>query len=64
MGEEILTRDEVAKRLSLHQNTISIYIRDRKFPHHRIGPKALRFVWSEVLAWVKENGGDHGRSAA
>lgn len=53
---EILTPDEVAERLKIKTKTIYELTRSRcrhPIPVHRAG-KALRFSWSEVLAWFLE----------
>lgn len=51
--DEVFTRSGIAKRLGVCDETISNWVRDRSFPVRRIGPRTMRFLWSEVEAWLK-----------
>ena len=46
---ELLTREEVAERLSVHANTVYNWARAGHIRQHKIGPHRVRYVWTEVL---------------
>lgn len=48
---EVMTREQVAKLLSLHPNVVGIYIRKHGLPASKIGGE-WRFLRSEILAWI------------
>jgi chromosome partitioning protein len=48
-----LTTEQVASRLSLHQNTVIRYIRDKKLPATKVG-KAYRIRESDLTAFLGE----------
>ncbi|MCC6231291.1 MAG: helix-turn-helix domain-containing protein [Verrucomicrobiales bacterium] len=48
-GSEILNKAEVARRLGVTERHIEHLIRARRIPHLRLGAKALRFVWADVV---------------
>lgn len=61
MDQELLTIDELAKRLKIRKSWI--YSRTRikgpgAVPHLKIG-KYLRFCLEEVLAWLKDQQDDN-----
>jgi excisionase family DNA binding protein len=60
---EVMKREQVAEMLGVCDETISNWIRQRGFPHKRIG-RTLRFVRVDVLAWMRNNGVDDGSRAA
>lgn len=62
--DEVFTRSGIAKRLGVCDETISNWVRDRSFPARRIGPRTMRFLWSEVEAWLKAQGAPDGSRAA
>ncbi len=48
-GSEILNKAEVARRLGVTERHIEYLIKTRRIPHLRLGSKALRFVWADVV---------------
>ncbi len=48
-GSEILNKAEVARRLGVTERHIEYLIKSRRIPHLRLGAKALRFVWADVV---------------
>lgn len=48
-GSEILNKAEVARRLGVTERHIEYLIKSRRIPHLRLGTKALRFVWADVV---------------
>lgn len=55
-GEQLLTREQVAQRLSISPRSIGTLVSRDGMPARVMGPKLLRFAWSEVEAWAHENG--------
>jgi excisionase family DNA binding protein len=64
MADEILTADEVGRRLCLSKGHVYELARAGEIPHVRIG-KNVRFRWSSVEAWfaANESGGQTSQSA-
>lgn len=50
MSDEILTADQLAKRLKVKSGTVKIWARKGIIPAMRPTLKILRFNWAEVLA--------------
>lgn len=46
---QLLTRQELAKQLKQHPNTIYNWTRWGQIRSHKIGPRQVRYVWAEVL---------------
>lgn len=59
---EIMTREEVAAMLQLHVNVVGKFVKTEGLPACHVGG-ALRFVRSEVLAWVQSHHGAPVRKA-
>lgn len=55
VSEEMLTYAEVAARLKRSVTWLEKKVRAGRIPFHRQG-RNVRFNWSEILAWVKEEG--------
>lgn len=52
-GEKLLTVPEVALRLGVSCRTIRNWMRlPHPLPHMRLGCRAVRFDWHQVLAWA------------
>ncbi len=54
-GMTILTRVQVAELLDVHPQVVGRWVRREGLPAHRIG-RSLRFVLSEVEAWLLAKG--------
>jgi excisionase family DNA binding protein len=48
-GAEILNKTELARRLGVTERHIENLIKARQIPHMRLGTKALRFIWADVV---------------
>ncbi len=53
---DVMTREQVAGLLGLHPNVVGKMVKTRGLPAHRIG-NGLRFLRSEVLAWLQSGKG-------
>ena len=56
-GSEILNKAEVARRLGVTERHIEYLIKVRRIPHLRLGVKALRFLWADVVRELSIGGG-------
>lgn len=61
--EPFLTREELARELRVHVNTLDAYRREPNFPEERWGPRTVRFQLGPVLGWLRERD-RHRRTAA
>ena len=52
MTDQMISADEVARRLGMSVETVYRYVRDDRIPYYRVGP-ILRFDWDEVLGALK-----------
>ncbi len=48
-GAEILNKTGLARRLGVTERHIENLIKTRQIPHMRLGTKALRFIWADVV---------------
>ncbi|GHV65136.1 hypothetical protein AGMMS49587_18880 [Spirochaetia bacterium] len=55
MLEKLMDVDDVAEIMGLQAATIRKYVLERSIPFHKI-IKAVRFVPSEIEAWILNNG--------
>lgn len=53
MPEKWVNLEDIAKHLSLSQDTVRAWVRDGKLPVYRAG-KRYKFKISEVDEWVRE----------
>jgi excisionase family DNA binding protein len=53
--EPYLTRKQVAERMGLSLSTIDRFIAEGA-PCERFGMRAVRFQWSQIIAWARERG--------
>ncbi len=53
----LLKHTEVAEICGVHPRTVMKWAKHRGLPGHRLGDREVRFVESEVLAWVAEQDG-------
>lgn len=51
--EELLTYDELAPLLKCTRRTLERMVQDG-CPHARIGKRGVRFFYSEVIDWMKQ----------
>lgn len=58
--EPWVSLEDIAKHLSVSQDTIHRWIRSRGMPAHRVG-RIWRFQISEVDDWVREGNAQSGR---
>lgn len=49
----MLTLKQLAKKLSVHENTLYKLVNKKEIPHKRIGGKAIRFDEQEIENWIK-----------
>jgi len=49
--EPLLNASQAATLLDLHPGTLLRWVREGRFPHHRVGRK-VRFRVSEIDAWL------------
>jgi excisionase family DNA binding protein len=53
--KEVLTSPEVAELLQVNEALVARMVLKHGLPAHRLSPRVLRFLRSEVLAFVKAN---------
>lgn len=55
MDEGLITAHQVAKRLGIARWEVYEWLRaaHRPVPSYRVGTRARRFRWSEVLRWLE-----------
>lgn len=52
---QILTYDELSKRLRIPRRTIERYVSKDQIPHNRIG-RSVRFYWPAIVEWLSKKG--------
>lgn len=52
--EPFMTREELARELRVHVNTLDGYRREPGFPEERWGPRTIRFQMTPVLQWLRQ----------
>jgi hypothetical protein len=60
--EPFLTREELARELRVHVNSLDKLRREPDFPQERWGPRTIRFQLTPVLKWLRDR--DRGRRDA
>jgi excisionase family DNA binding protein len=55
-NREFLTPDQLARRLGMHPKSLRTLVSRDGLPSHTLGPKLVRFLWSEVEQWAMERG--------
>ena len=58
LENELLTADEVAKRLNVTTATVRHWTRNKLIPHLKIGMKTIRYEWDAVLEAVARSVGE------
>ena len=53
---KLLTPDEAGQLLGVNPRTLLRWVKTREIPHRQVGPKLVRFVESELVAWNYETG--------
>lgn len=48
---KVLTYKEVAAQLGLPMGTVYALVSQRRIPHHRLGPRLVRFDEGEIRKW-------------
>jgi excisionase family DNA binding protein len=48
---EYMTYAQLSVMLNVPTNTLYDWVRNRRIPHHRFGPRTVRFKRDEILAW-------------
>jgi excisionase family DNA binding protein len=51
-GDAIMTDHEAAALLGVTVVTVRRYVENRGLPAHALSPRELRFLRSEVMAWI------------
>ena len=54
MTDDLLTADELAKRLRVQPSTVKIWARMGRIPAVRVLPKVVRFDLDEVVRAIRE----------
>jgi excisionase family DNA binding protein len=49
----LLTYSDAATLLRLPVGTLHAMVSQRRIPHVRLGPRLVRFVEAELLAWIE-----------
>lgn len=49
----LLKYDDAALLLSLPVGTVYAMVSQKRIPHVRLGPRLVRFVEAELLAWIE-----------
>ena len=57
---ELLTVDEVARRLSVRPRTVQAWYRAGRIPTVKISPKVVRFDWPAIVAALRAVAGVEG----
>ena len=52
---EVLTEDELAKRLEIGPRTLRLWRKRRGLPHCKLTAKCVRYVWPDVCAWLERH---------
>lgn len=52
MADEYLDVAELARRIHTEQKTIRDWVHKQKIPFHKLPTGGIRFLWSEVEAWI------------
>ena len=53
MTSEMWTYDDVAKYVGVPKGTVYSWVRRRKIPFYRLGPRLVRFCRSEIETWLQ-----------
>jgi excisionase family DNA binding protein len=51
---ELVDYDEAAHMLGVPKGTVYGWVHLKAIPHVRLGPRLVRFVRSEIVAWLRE----------
>ncbi len=54
MEAELITVDEICRRLAVSKFTVYWWAKAGRIPHYRLG-RNLRFSWADILAWLEKN---------
>lgn len=52
MIEKLLSYSEINERTGISKGTLAWWVRERKIPHVRLGPRHVKFRWSDVSSWL------------
>jgi excisionase family DNA binding protein len=55
LTEPLLDARQAASLLNVRRSTVYELVRSRSLPHVRVGKRGLRFVRSDLAAWVTDN---------
>lgn len=55
LTEPLLDARQAASLLNVRRSTVYELVRSRSLPHVRVGKRGLRFVRSDLAAWVANN---------
>lgn len=56
--EPFLTREELARELRVHINTLDYWRKQPGFPEEHWGPRTIRFQLGPVLTWLRSRDKD------
>ena len=49
-----MTYTDVCEQLKIKPGTLAWMVHKRKIPHHRVGPRMVRFSKDEIERWMRE----------
>lgn len=52
----LISADEAAALLGVNKRTVLKWTKEEGMPHRELGPKTIRFVDSEIIAWGASRG--------
>lgn len=55
-SREFLTAEQLAERLGVCTRSIKTMVSRDSLPTHTVGPRLVRFLWSEVEQWLMARG--------
>ena len=59
-AEEYLSVSQLALLLNVAIKTVRGWVYKKSIPHHRIGPRLIRFKKKEIEQWISKRGDNHG----
>ena len=54
MSEQLLTKEEVCKRLSISVRSLDRMLTEKEIPHVKLGERLIRFSPAQVDGWLKD----------
>ena len=54
MSEQLLTKDEVCKHLSISMRSLDRMLIEKEIPHVKLGERLIRFSPAQLDGWLKD----------